>query len=119
MMIQDEFRVTGFKPRRWVVFLWMFLALSILCVAQDATTRKVKTRALPLYPELAQKMRLVATVKVQVTVAPNGAVLQAKALGGHPLLVDASVEAARHYRYEPGADTTTNIIEFHFAPGVD
>jgi hypothetical protein len=59
-------------------------------------------------------MKLGANVKVQVTVAPNGAVIQAKPIGGHPLLIAPSVDAAKMFRYEPAGSTTTNTIEFHF-----
>ena len=78
------------------------------------STRKIKTKVVPVEPELARKLKLVAIVKVQVTIAPNGAVQQAKALGGHPLLIAPSVDAAKQFRYEPGDSTTTAVIEFHY-----
>jgi TonB family protein len=107
---------------RWS--LGILLALLALLTAfsgaqNDASARKVRSRVMPVYPELARKLNLVATVKVQVTVAPNGSVTQAKAIGGHPLLIAPSVEAAKGYRFEPAAETTTSIIEFHFAPGAN
>jgi TonB family protein len=102
-------------------FLLLLIALlASLAVALSADSdRKVRNRVVPVYPELARKLKLVANVKVQVTVAPNGSVLQAKALGGHPLLITPSVDAARMWRYEPAASTTTNTIEFHFGPGAE
>ena len=36
--------------------------------------RKVKSRVTPVYPELAKKMSVSGSVKVEVTIAPNGAV---------------------------------------------
>ena len=120
MAKQNEIRLTATKTRRCCALVLLFFALVNVCIAQDATaSRKIKNKVAPVYPELARKMNLVATVKVQVTVGPNGSVTQAKALGGHPLLVDPSVNAAKQCRFEPGADTTTAILEFHFAPGTD
>ena len=101
---------------RWMIALWLLLAC--LAVGQSSdTSRKVKTRVVPVEPELARKLRLNAVVKVQVVIGPNGAVQQAKPLGGHPLLVPPSVDAAKQFRYEPGDGTATAIIEFHY--GVD
>jgi hypothetical protein len=102
--------------RRWVFYIFALLLLWA-CVANAQTaesSRKVKTKVVPVEPELARKLKLVATVKIQVTIAPNGAVQQAKPLGGHPLLVAPSLEAAKQFRYEPGDGTTTAVIEFHF-----
>ncbi len=96
----------------------MILALATLCAAgfAQSSDRKVRNRVVPVYPELAKKLKLVATVKVQVTIAPNGTVTQAKAIGGHPLLIGPSVDAAKQWRYEPSSESTTTVIEFHFAP---
>jgi hypothetical protein len=93
------------------------LYLSFACVASAQTsdsTRKIKTKVVPVEPELARKLRLVATVKIQVTIAPNGTVLQAKAVGGHPLLVAPSIDAAKQFRYEAASGTSTAVIEFHY-----
>lgn len=85
--------------------------------AQDANTiggRKVKTRGAPIYPELARKMNIAGTVKVEIVIAPNGTVKSAKAVGGHPLLIDAAVDAAKKYKFEPGTEETTTQLAFEF-----
>ena len=105
--------------RRWVLFIFALL-LAVACVASAQTSdssRKIKTKVVPIEPELARKLKLVAVVKIQVTIAPNGAVQQAKALGGHPLLIAPSLDAAKQFRYEAADSTTTAVIEFHY--GVD
>lgn len=68
----------------------------------------------PVYPELARKLNLSGTVKVKIAVAPNGTVTDAKAVGGHPVLVNAAVDAARKWRFEPTPTGTTGILEFTF-----
>lgn len=110
---------SGFRGMKWrgaIGALLVFAALFVVSAsAQNADVdRKIRNRVVPVYPELARKMKLVANVKVQVTVAPNGAVIQAKPIGGHPLLIAPSVDAAKMFRYEPAGSTTTNTIEFHF-----
>jgi TonB family protein len=87
--------------------------------AQDAQTeilRKVKSKVQPAYPELARKMNLAGTVKVEVVVAPNGTVKDAKVVGGHPVLANAALDAARKWRFEPAAGESSGIVNFKFEP---
>ena len=77
--------------------------------------RKIKTKVPPSYPELAKKMAIAGTVKVEIVIDASGSVKSAKAVGGHPLLIPAAVEAAKKWRYEPGAEATT-VVEFKFSP---
>jgi outer membrane biosynthesis protein TonB len=39
-----------------------------------------------------------------------------KVVGGHPLLVNAAVDAVKKWRFEPAADETTGVVEFKFDP---
>ncbi len=85
--------------------------------AQDQeAARKVKTRVDPIYPSLARKMNLGGSVKVQVTVAADGSIKAAKAIGGHPVLIDSAVDAVKRWKYEPGKEETTTVVEFKFTP---
>ena len=59
-------------------------------------------------------MNISGTVKVEVTVAPNGHVLSAKAMGGHPLLVESAVNAAKEFKYEASTEETKELVEFKF-----
>jgi outer membrane biosynthesis protein TonB len=47
-------------------------------------------------------------------VAPNGKIKQAKAIGGHPLLVNAALDAVRQWRFEPASAETTETMQFSF-----
>ena len=103
--------------KQGIAFLLATVLFVGFAVAQSADAdRKIKSKVIPVYPELAKNLKISATVKVQVTVAPNGAVTQAKAMGGHPLLVGPAVDAAKMWRYEPASGATTHLIEFHFSP---
>ena len=87
--------------------------------AQDATgelTLRVKSKVSAVYPELARKMNLAGTVKVQVVVAPNGTVREAKIVGGHPVLANAALDAVRKWRFEPAPVENTGIVDFKFEP---
>ena len=101
--------------KNWVALT--MLAVAILGVGAPtalASDRKIKQQIMPTYPELAKRMNVGGTVKIEVVIAPNGTVKSAKALGGHPLLIEPSLDAAKKTKFEPGPDETTQTINFDF-----
>jgi TonB family protein len=84
--------------------------------AQGEIARRVKSKVQAVYPDLARKMNITGTVKVQVMVSPNGTVKEAKAVGGHPVLVNAALDAVKKWRFEPSAGETSGIVDFKFEP---
>ncbi len=84
----------------------------------DETKRKVKRKVAPVYPDLARRMNVAGKVKIEVVVAPDGHVKSTRVLGGHPLLVQACQDAVKDWKFVPGPDETTQLVEFDFqAPG--
>lgn len=83
--------------------------------AQGPVLRKVKTRVQPMYPELARHMNLSGVVKLELIISPDGKVRSAKVLGGHPLLAEAALDAAKRWLYEPAREQTVDVIEIKFA----
>ena len=69
----------------------------------EEMVRRAKTKVQPTYPELAHKMNISGTVKIEVTVAPNGTVKEARVVGGHPVLAQSALDAAKRWRFEPAA----------------
>jgi TonB family protein len=101
-----------------VVLITVFGTFPISTVhAQDSVDRKVKSKVAPMYPEIARKMGLTGTVKLQVIVAANGTIKDTKVIGGHPILVNAAVDAVKKWRFEPAAAESTGTVEFKFDPG--
>jgi TonB family protein len=84
--------------------------------AQGEIARRVKSKVQAVYPDLARKMNITGTVKVQVLVSPNGSVKDAKVVGGHPVLANAALDAIRKWRFEPSAGETSGIVDFKFEP---
>ena len=78
--------------------------------------RRAKSKVQPSYPELARKMNIAGTVKVQIVVAPNGTVKDAHVVGGHPVLATAALDAAKKWRFEPASSESSGIIDFKFEP---
>ena len=105
---------------RAVFFLTLtFVSLTQVSMAQKTQSelnRRVKSQVAPVYPELARRINVKGTVKLMVTVGTNGNVKSTKVVGGHPLLVSASEDAMRRWKFEPGAEESTGVVEFNFEP---
>lgn len=107
--------------RGLVVFLGLLL-LSCWVFPQSVqqqeqeSTRKLKSSVPPEYPELARRLQLKGTVRVSVTVAPDGRVTSAKEIGGNPVLLDALLRAVKKWKYEPAAKESVIEVKFDFAP---
>jgi TonB family protein len=82
----------------------------------DEIIRRAKSKVNPFYPDLARKMNITGVVKVEVTVAPNGTVKEARVVGGHPVLATAALDAAKKWRFEPAGAESSGVIEFKFEP---
>lgn len=104
-----------------LIFLSVALGVGLISVKAQQTQseeliRRAKTRVQPLYPELARKMNIAGTVKIEVVVDPNGTVKDARVVGGHPVLAGSALDAAKKWRFEPASTESSGIIEFKFEP---
>jgi TonB family protein len=73
----------------------------------------------PMYPPLALQARVSGAVELEVTSNPiNGETERVTVVSGHPLLTTAATDAARQWRFVPGADAApraTHVrLEFIF-----
>lgn len=55
----------------------------------------------PVYPPLARQARVQGTVRLQAIIAKDGTIQQLEVISGHPLLVQAALDAVRQRRYQP------------------
>ncbi len=55
----------------------------------------------PAYPPLARQARIQGPVRLSAVLARNGAVTALQLVSGHPLLVQAALDAVRTWRYRP------------------
>ena len=81
----------------------------------DNAKRKVKTKAMPEYPELARQINVTGKVKIEATISADGRVTNTKVIGGSPLLVGAATDALKKWRFEPAAKESVEVIEFDFS----
>ncbi|HEV2348733.1 MAG TPA: TonB family protein [Terriglobia bacterium] len=55
----------------------------------------------PEYPPLAKMARIQGTVRLEAIISKDGTIQDLKAASGHPLLVNAALDAVRRWRYQP------------------
>ena len=75
--------------RRGLVLAFSVTLLSFSALSSGQENRKLIKRVDPVYPDLARKMNMTGTVKVEVTITAEGAVSEVKTLGGNPVLAVA------------------------------
>lgn len=81
----------------------------------DAAKRKVRSKVVPEYPQLAKQMNVTGKVKIEATIAADGHVMNTRVVGGSPLLVNAALDAIKRWRFEPAPKDTTEVVEFTFS----
>jgi len=55
----------------------------------------------PVYPVLARQGRIQGNVQLKAIISADGKIKTLKVVSGHPLLVDAALDAVRHWTYQP------------------
>ena len=82
------------------------------------TAASLINKVQPTYPPLARQTRISGTVRLHAIISKDGSVQQLEVLSGHPLLVQAALDAVRQWRYRPTllngdaveVDTTIDVI---------
>lgn len=87
----------------------VFLAAAL--VAQDPPCKSKGGDVKVVYPELARRMKISGTVRLQLELSNTGNVRAAKVLGGNPVLVGAAQDAIKQAKFE-GGDTCIVVFQF-------
>jgi len=105
--------------RKILVGMALSSVLGTYALAQQSVSeegkRKVKTKVAPVYPDLARRMNVTGRVKIEVIITPDGRVKSTRAMGGHPLLVHACLDAVKEWKFVAAPEETTQVIEFEFS----
>jgi protein TonB len=78
------------------------------------SSRKVRSKVDPVYPELARRNNISGSVRVELVIAPDGKIKDIKILGGNPVLVQAVVAAVTQWKYEPAPEESNEVRKFDF-----
>jgi periplasmic protein TonB len=77
---------------------------------------KLIKQVIPEYPALAKQARISGTVRLQGLIAKDGTIKDLQLISGHPLLVQAALQAVRQWVYRP---TTLNGETVEVAAPID
>jgi TonB family protein len=94
----------------------LLLPVSMMLAQEEVGGRRPVVKIKPAYPELAKRMNVSGTVKMEVSVAPDGEVKESKAIGGNPVLIQAAENAVKRWKFEPAAKASTEVVTFRFNP---
>ena len=99
-----------------VLFILIFgFIASPRCAAQEGS-RKLVQKVDPAYPMLARKNNLSGSVKLRVTVAPDGRAKEVAVIGGNPVFVDTATESVKKWKWSSADHETVETLEVRFNP---
>lgn len=70
-------------------------------VSSGVQEAKLTRKVLPVYPPIAKQARIRGTVRLEAIIGKDGAIRNLRVVQGHPLLVQAALQAVQQWRYEP------------------
>lgn len=92
----------------------LILLAGLAMPGRAADERAVKSRVVPVYPEIAKRMRISGVVKVEVTVDADGKVVEVKPVSGNQMLSNAAQDAVRKWKFAPGEGQATMQLSINF-----
>jgi TonB family protein len=79
-------------------------------------SRALLIRVEPEYPETLRQLRIGGTVRLQITVSPQGRAENVTLLGGNPILGESAIKAVTQWVYAPAPSRTTVEVTIPFDP---
>lgn len=67
----------------------------------NVTAASILSQTRPIYPPLARQARIQGSVVLHAIIDKEGKVAQLEVVSGHPLLVQAALDAVKQWRYKP------------------
>lgn len=114
-------KVNAARPKEWVILIFLTALITSLLLLPGLSSavpapgeRKLVHRVEPIYPEVARQNHITGTVKLRLIVTRDGTVKSAEPIGGHPVLIEASLNAIENWKYAAAPKESTVMIEFKF-----
>jgi protein TonB len=98
--------------RFYPISLRVFAVLDNVSPGKGLPEAQLLSQVPPVYPPLARQARIQGNVVLHVIIGPDGRVKEITLISGHPLLVQAAIDAVRQWRYK-----TTMLNGFPVAAG--
>jgi TonB family protein len=118
------FKKPAFCAQGWSVGLRLVLCLLVfsLCTsfvhAQKAEkpARKLLVKTNPDYPWDLRRSHIGGVVRLNLVIAPSGAVNRVIVVGGNPILAETASKAVRRWKYAPADAESSQQVEVEFDP---
>lgn len=70
-------------------------------VGGQVQAAKIIDQVRPIYPPLAKQARIQGVVRLEAIISKQGQIENLRVMSGHPLLIQAALDAVRLWRYQP------------------
>jgi len=70
-------------------------------ISSASAPQLVVSQVPPRYPAAARELHIQGTVVVQAVIGKNGKIISVRATSGHPLLIQAAVDAVKQWQFRP------------------
>jgi TonB family protein len=91
--------------RQIILFLTIsfsaFGQATVTCISPDDAAKHITKKVTPDYPSLARDTRITGSVFLQIDIDQAGTPSVVRLISGHPLLIQAAVDAVRKWKYRP------------------
>jgi len=101
---------------RLIICLALGACISHPARAQAPAGRKILKQVEAQYPAMLKKRGIGGTVRLRVTVKPDGSVRNTEVLGGSAILATAAQTAVMQWKFAPGSADTTVDVSIVFDP---
>jgi TonB family protein len=105
---------TGKRRLAQVACLFAVFAIGSGVVFSQDIDRKIVKKVEPEYPSVLRDKGIGGTVRLRVTVRPDGAVKDVQTLGGNAVLVESATRAVKQWKYAPAEREATIDVSIHF-----
>ena len=82
-------------------FALLGLIVPLPMSSQESEQLKPTKKVVPAYPEVLKHAGISGTVRVRVTIGPDGTVKDVEAKGGGAIFIDAVTKAVKQWHYAP------------------
>jgi TonB family protein len=85
-------------------FALLGLIMPLPMSSQESEQLKPLKKVAPVYPDVLKHAGISGTVRVRVTISPDGTVKDVEAKGGGAIFIDAVTKAVKQWRYLPAGE---------------
>src|SRR5215470_14788158 len=92
----------------------VFVCGSKVVLSQDGGERKILKKTEPEYPAVLRDKGIGGTVRLRVTVKPDGTVKDVQVLGGNAVLAESASRAVKQWHFAPADHEAATEVTIHF-----